>query len=107
MRSYPVLALVCDDLRPTQRELADFLRLDPSQIVALIDDLEGRGLVERQQDPRDRRSKVLVPTPEGRLVYAAAHAAVQSEPAGSFAELSAHERDTLTELLRRLAFGDD
>jgi DNA-binding MarR family transcriptional regulator len=65
-RSYSVLSLACDDLRPSQRELADFLRLDPSQVVAIIDGLEERGLVRRETDPRDRRSRVIVPSDEGR-----------------------------------------
>lgn len=50
-RSYSVLALACGNLGPTQRELAEFLSLDPSQIVALIDELEQRGLVERKPGP--------------------------------------------------------
>ena len=44
-RSYSVLALAAGDARPSQRELAELLRLDPSQVVALVDDLQRRGLV--------------------------------------------------------------
>lgn len=104
VRSYPVLAIACDDLRPTQRELADFLRLDPSQVVAVIDDLERQGLVERQTDERDRRSKVLVPTDTGRQVCAEAAAAVRAGEATTYAALSADEFLALTKLLRRVAF---
>lgn len=104
VRSYPVLALACDGLRPTQRELADFLRLDPSQVVALIDDLEAQGLVERQPDERDRRSKVLVPTAAGRRTWDAAKAAVAEAEVAPFAVLSQAERETLAELLARVAF---
>ena len=46
-RSFSILTLACSGLEPTQRELADFLSLDPSQVVTLVDDLERRGLVER------------------------------------------------------------
>ncbi len=35
VRSYSVLAMACSGTEPSQRELADFLRLDPSQIVSL------------------------------------------------------------------------
>jgi hypothetical protein len=42
-RSYSALILANSGLEPTQRELADFLSLDPSQIVALVDELEKRG----------------------------------------------------------------
>ena len=56
VRSYSVLSLACSPAQPSQRELADFLSLDPSQIVALVDELEKRGLVCRSTDKRDRRS---------------------------------------------------
>ena len=59
-RSYSVLRLACSGLEPTQRELADFLSLDPSQVVSLVDDLEHRGLVERAQGKQDRRAKIIV-----------------------------------------------
>src|SRR5665811_2023376 len=48
VRSYSVLALAVDDMRPSQRDLAAFLRLDPSQVVSLVDDLQRRGLVQRE-----------------------------------------------------------
>ena len=36
VRSYSVLALACEDVHPSQREVAEFLRLDPSQVVSLV-----------------------------------------------------------------------
>src|SRR5690554_5584895 len=50
IRQYSVLAMATSGERPTQRELSEFLRLDPSQVVALVDELERRGLVEREVD---------------------------------------------------------
>ena len=64
-RSYSVLALANSELEPTQREMAEFLSLDPSQIVALIDELEKRGLVVRAPGKQDRRAKIVSSTPEG------------------------------------------
>ncbi|WP_449282785.1 MarR family winged helix-turn-helix transcriptional regulator [Leucobacter sp.] len=103
-RSYSVLSLACDDLRPSQRELADFLRLDPSQVVAIVDGLEERALVRRETDPRDRRSRVIVPTAEGRVLEREARAAVLAAEAELYASLTAAERGALAELLQRLAF---
>jgi len=40
VRGYAVLSLATSGLNPSQRELAAFLRLDASQIVALIDELQ-------------------------------------------------------------------
>ncbi|WP_053384624.1 MarR family winged helix-turn-helix transcriptional regulator [Leucobacter celer] len=103
-RSYSVLSLACDDLRPSQRELADFLRLDPSQVVAIIDGLEERGLVRRETDPRDRRSRVIVPSDEGRRLEREARAAVLAAESELHASFTGEERARFAELLRRLAF---
>jgi len=103
VRSYSVLALACADARPTQRELSEFLRLDPSQIVSVLDELERRGWVRREPDPRDRRVNVVVSTESGRTVYATAREAVDADQRAHFSVLDAGELETFTALLRRLA----
>lgn len=106
-RSYSVLALSAGDARPSQREIAEFLRLDPSQVVALVDDLQSRGLIDRQPDPSDRRANVVVASDAGRtLLDAAAESARQAE-ASVHAGLTAEDRELLISLLRRLAFPAD
>ena len=39
----------------SQKELAELLDVEPITVARLIDRLEGRGMVERRPDPRDRR----------------------------------------------------
>ncbi len=39
----------------SQKELAELLEVEPITVARLIDRLEGRGMVERRPDPRDRR----------------------------------------------------
>lgn len=104
VRSYSVLSLACSNLSPTQRDLAEFLSLDPSQIVPLVDALEARGLVERNPDPNDRRSKVVAGTAEGRKLYLKARRATAEGEAVTMAKLSEAERTTLRGLLSRIAF---
>ncbi|MEF2978352.1 MarR family winged helix-turn-helix transcriptional regulator [Subtercola sp. YIM 133946] len=106
VRSYSVLVLAAGETEPTQRELASFLSLDPSQIVALVDELETKGLVERVVDPADRRSKVITATPAGRHLVARATAATRAAEADSLAALTIDERETLRGLLRKVAFSD-
>ena len=98
-RSYSVLALACGDLGPTQRELADFLSLDPSQIVALIDELEQRGLVERKPGVSDRRQKLVAATAEGQKVHAAARKAAKAAEARHLSMLTAREVASLRSIL--------
>ncbi|GMA89708.1 MarR family winged helix-turn-helix transcriptional regulator [Homoserinibacter gongjuensis] len=104
VRSYSVLALAVGDARPSQRELAEFLRLDPSQVVALVDELQRRGLVRREADPADRRANVVVATTEGEACFAEARLAVRAAERELHAELSDDDHARLSELLQRLAF---
>lgn len=103
VRAFSVLWLACEGLQPSQRELSEFLNLDPSQIVALVDELEGRGAVTRQADPRDRRQRIITPTPAGRRLFRKARALAEAADDRSLSMLTADERRTLGELLVRVA----
>ncbi|MEO8281851.1 MAG: MarR family transcriptional regulator [Pseudarthrobacter sp.] len=104
-RSYSVLRLACSGLEPTQRELADFLSLDPSQVVSLVDDLEHRGLVERAQGKQDRRAKIIVSTSEGRRIHKKARAALEVCEQEQLAVLDEGEQAQLRMLLKRALWG--
>lgn len=104
-RSYSVLILANSGLAPTQRELAEFLSLDPSQIVALVDELEKRGLVARAAGKQDRRAKTVTATAKGaRLLVGAAQAAHRAE-AEALAGLAEDEIAQLKALLRKALWG--
>lgn len=104
VRSYSVLALAVGDARPSQRDLAEYLRLDPSQVVSLVDELQRRGFVRREPDPGDRRANVVVATPEGEACFEQARVAVRDGEQRLHAGLSDADRVRLSELLQRLAF---
>lgn len=52
----------------SMRALAERLGIDASYVTAIADQLEERGLIERQPHPGDRRIKSLALTDEGRNV---------------------------------------
>ncbi len=104
-RSFSVLTLACSGLEPTQRELADFLSLDPSQVVSLVDDLEHRGLVKRAQGKQDRRAKIIVSTTEGRRIHNKARAALEVCEETQLAALSEEENVQLRALLKKALGG--
>jgi DNA-binding MarR family transcriptional regulator len=56
----------------SQNAVGEWLRIPPSSMVALIDHLEERGLVERRRHPTDRRSRTLHITALGREVLGTA-----------------------------------
>lgn len=106
VRSYSVLALASGDERPSQRELASFLSLDPSQVVPLVDELEAKDLVERMADPRDRRANVVQATDAGLKLLGEARKALAAVDNEVFEGLTDDQRVTLTEMLGRIAFHD-
>ncbi|TFV88767.1 MarR family transcriptional regulator [Blastococcus sp. CT_GayMR16] len=106
VRSYSVLLLACGTEEGiSQRDLAAVLGLDPSQVVLLVDELAESGLVERRPSDTDRRTKLVVATPAGRQVRAAAVGDVASAVTGQLTELTATEQFLLRNLLSRLALG--
>ncbi|MEG3616063.1 MarR family transcriptional regulator [Isoptericola haloaureus] len=110
-RGYEVLAAVVHDAPPTQAALAARLGIDRTVMTYLLDELVGCGLVERQQDPADRRARRIVATEHGRAVLADLDARVRAAEDALLADLSAVERDHLRALLARAASaaapGDD
>jgi DNA-binding MarR family transcriptional regulator len=100
---YAVLVFLRHNTAQPQTALATMLRIDRSDVVSLIDALEGRGLVERGRDAEDRRRYALALTAAGEeLVDRLAAVAAETEER-LFAPLSPEEREQLLELLGRLA----
>jgi DNA-binding MarR family transcriptional regulator len=104
VRHYAVLAMACSGTNPSQRELGSFLDLDPSQIVALVDVLEGRGLIRRAPDPRDRRSKILIATDAGHELYVQAAKRTREAEERMLQALTPAQRDQLRDLLAKIVF---
>jgi DNA-binding MarR family transcriptional regulator len=104
-RSYSVLALANSELEPTQREMAEFLSLDPSQIVSIIDELEKRGLVMRAPGKQDRRAKIVSATAEGSALFRQAEAAARGAETAALTGLSGTEIAALKALLRKALWG--
>ncbi|GAA1144936.1 MarR family winged helix-turn-helix transcriptional regulator [Nesterenkonia lutea] len=104
VRPFAVLAMACSGTNPSQRELGDFLDLDPSQVVTLVDRLEERGAIRREPDPRDRRSKILVATESGQQLHAQAAERTRKAEEQTLQALTSAERDQLRELLARVVY---
>jgi DNA-binding MarR family transcriptional regulator len=86
-----------------QQVIGELIGLNPTQMVFLVDELEGRGLVERRRNPADRRSYALYLTPAGRDTLSKVYQAGQVHQARFSASLSDSEQKQLTEMLRRIA----
>jgi len=100
---YGVLALLAEGVRETQSTIAEALAVDPSRMVALLDSLERRGLVERQRDPHDRRRHVVSITATGKRELTRLRGVMKRFEEDFFAPLDEAKRATLYELLVELA----
>jgi DNA-binding MarR family transcriptional regulator len=79
-REAAVLRAIDDTNALSQGEIARRMDVDRTTMVALIDDLQEKGLVERSQDPQDRRRNVVELTAAGRdTVRRAADLAAEAE----------------------------
>jgi DNA-binding MarR family transcriptional regulator len=87
----------------SQQALSIALGIHRSAMVALVDDLEHRGLAERRRDPVDRRAYTLYLTPPGRELLAELERAADEEEAELLSALDASERSQLISLLQRVA----
>jgi DNA-binding MarR family transcriptional regulator len=84
-----------------QRELSATLMTDAPYTSVIVDDLEKRGLVRREVNPADRRSKLVSITTAGRAVAQKAQK-IQSAPPAALETLSVEELAALEQTLRRL-----
>jgi DNA-binding MarR family transcriptional regulator len=96
---------VIDAVGPiSQQELGEYVRKDRTTIVALVDDLESAGLVERRRNPADRRAYALQLTEEGHDWLAAAGPALAGAEDRLLRDLDEDERANLVETLQRVLF---
>ena len=89
----------------TQQSLAEILGIHRNTMVALIDDLEARGLVERRRHPLDRRAYAIHLTDQARAILPKASRIADEQESRLFADLDGDERRVLLDLLSRLSAG--
>lgn len=87
----------------SQQELAGHLRILPSRLVVLIDQLEERGMLERRADPADRRTYALHLTAKGTETLKTIGRLARDHQDALLLSLTPHERDVLASLLRKVA----
>jgi DNA-binding MarR family transcriptional regulator len=98
-RDFGVLTTLAATGPKAQQDLADLLLVNRTMMVALVDDLEAAGLVERRRNPADRRAYALELTDAGREAVARATPEIGAAEEELLAPLGAAERKRLIELL--------
>jgi DNA-binding MarR family transcriptional regulator len=103
MWGYSVLLALDRSAIRTQAALAEAIGADKTRIIAILDELQDKGLIERMADPEDRRARLLAITKEGRKVKDATQTAIQRGEERWLSTLSATDRATFLRILQELS----
>ncbi|MFC9679143.1 MarR family winged helix-turn-helix transcriptional regulator [Streptomyces sp. NPDC056948] len=106
MWHHVVLSAVRDLGPVAQADLGRGIRLDPKDLVGILDDLQSADLVVREPDPRDRRKNAVSLTPRGARLLKRCEKAARTANDELLAPLSAAEREQFTGMLRRISGTD-
>jgi DNA-binding MarR family transcriptional regulator len=98
-----LLASLADEGPASQAELGRRTGIDPSDVVATVNDLEGQRFVIRARDPHDARRNIITLTPAGEKELARLDAVVAGIQERFLAPLTDAERRQLHRLLEKLA----
>jgi DNA-binding MarR family transcriptional regulator len=101
-REFALLRTVAGSEGVSQQAIGERMKVAPSRMVAFVDALEERGLLERRQNPKDRRARALFLTPAGRELLNRAFAVAVEHEQRLTSELTGEEREQLLELLARV-----
>ena len=96
------LSHLCDNGPTSQQSLLEVLDVDPSVLVAILNDLETAGLAERKRDPEDRRRHIVEMSEQGRTALTAMEGAIDTIERELLADLSPTDADQLRSLLAKV-----
>ncbi len=102
MLTYTALVLIVEHPGMRQSQLAEAMDIERPNLVAIVEDLAQRGLVDRNTVPTDRRAYALFATPAGQTLCANAIAAVEAHETALLQHLDADMQATALEAMRRI-----
>lgn len=97
---FSVLTVITENPGLKQSDLADALAIERPNMVKLVDELEGAGLITRERSTTDHRAKSLVPTPAGMKLQSQAFLRVVNFDRSLTKGLSTDDLDTLRRILK-------
>jgi DNA-binding MarR family transcriptional regulator len=99
---FRVLNLVAAAEGRSQQAIGAAIEIPPSRMVALVDELEQRGLVERRPDPEDRRVRALFLTAKGKRCLKRGREIAAQHEADLTEGMTAADRKRLIALLQKI-----
>jgi DNA-binding MarR family transcriptional regulator len=102
MWGYIVLTALVEQPIRTQAALAQAINADKSRIIGVLDDLQQRGLIQRQPDTADRRVHLLSLTPAGDRLRRSVEAAIRDSEEKILGSLPPGDRAAFLRSLKAL-----
>lgn len=99
---FRVLNLVDAAEGQSQQAIGAAIEVPASRMVALVDELEQKGLVERRPNPEDRRVRALYLTPKGRRALSRGREIAREHEQAVTQGLSGADRKRLVDLLQKM-----
>jgi DNA-binding MarR family transcriptional regulator len=99
---FSVMSVIHHNPGVTSRQLCASLNILPPNLVGLIQSLESRGLIERKPHPTDGRAVGLHPTDKGVSLMLQAEVTAYELEIDASSKLTAHQRQTLVQLLQKI-----
>ncbi len=102
MWGYIVLTALVEQSVRTQAALAAAINADKSRIIGVLDELQRRGLIQRQPDEADRRVHLLSLTPAGDRLRRSVQAAIRRTEEQVLGVLPPADREAFLRSLKAL-----
>jgi DNA-binding MarR family transcriptional regulator len=97
-----VLAALGINRRMAAKDIADYSTLDKMSVSRAVAALEVKGYLDREEDPADRRNKILRLTPAGRALYQKIVPLARARERHILEALTAAERKALDVIMSKL-----
>ncbi|MGK5683247.1 MarR family winged helix-turn-helix transcriptional regulator [Actinoplanes sp. URMC 104] len=102
MWAYAVLTALREGPTRTQAALAAGIGADKTRLIPVLDELQRRGLIEREPDPADRRVRLLGLTAAGRRLHRAVQEEIRAGEQRLLAGCPAQDREAFVRTLAAL-----
>lgn len=99
---YGVLQCLWNENGLTAKQLAERLFLDSSTITGILDRLENKGLITREQDSRDRRAICVLVTEKGKDLEEPIGQVIQAANGKALYNLDEKDANILKQLLNNM-----
>jgi DNA-binding MarR family transcriptional regulator len=101
-QEWRVLAAVAANRQMAAKDIAEYSTLDKMSVSRAVAALEAKALIDREEDPADRRNKLLTLTASGRALYQKIVPLVRAREAYLLEALDPAERAMLDGVLDKL-----